>query len=47
MVDAGLFTGSVVVMVVSLIMTSAFFILNSKLEDENKSLKEQLKKLSK
>jgi hypothetical protein len=44
MVDAGLLFGSVVVLVVSLIMTSAFFILNSKLEDENKSLKEQLKK---
>ena len=44
MVDAGLLFGSVAVLAVSLIMTSAFFILNSKLEDENKSLKEQLKK---
>ena len=44
MVDAGLLFGCVAVLAVSLIMTSAFFILNSKLEDENKSLKEQLKK---
>jgi hypothetical protein len=44
MVDPGIAFGGLVVLIVSLIMTAAFFILNSKLEDENRSLKEKLKK---
>lgn len=43
MISAGLAFSGLVVLIVSLIMTSAFFILNSKLEDENERLKEKLK----
>lgn len=43
MISAGLAFSGLVVLIVSLIMTSAFFILNSKLEDENDRLKEKLK----
>lgn len=44
MVDAGYVFAGVVILMVSLIMTSAFFILNIKLEEQNKTLKEKLKK---
>jgi hypothetical protein len=44
MVEPALAFAGVIVLVVSLIMTTAFFTLNSNLEDENRSLKEKLKK---
>jgi multisubunit Na+/H+ antiporter MnhB subunit len=44
MVDPGIAFAGLVVLIVSLIMTAAFFTLNSNLEDENRSLKEKLKK---
>lgn len=43
MVDPGIAFAGLVVLIVSLIMTAAFFTLNSNLEDENRSLKEKLK----
>lgn len=44
MIEPALFFASVVILIVSLIMTTAFFTLNSNLEDENHRLKEKLKK---
>lgn len=44
MIEPALFFGSIVILIVSLIMTAAFFTLNSNLEDENRRLTEKLKK---
>lgn len=44
MIDPAIVLIGGVVLAVSLMMTAAFFILNSNLEDENRSLKEKLKK---
>lgn len=44
MIEPALFFASVVILIVSLIMTTAFFTLNSNLEDENRRLNEKLKK---
>lgn len=43
MVDPAFVAGGAVVLFVSLILTAAFFTLNSNLEDENRRLKEKLK----
>lgn len=44
MVEPALAFAGVIILIVSLIMTTAFFTLNSNLEDENRRLKEKLKK---
>jgi|Laugrefabdmm15dn_1035133.scaffolds.fasta_scaffold17964_2 hypothetical protein len=44
MVDQGVVFAGAIVLIVSLIMTAAFFMLNSNLEDQNRILKEKLKK---
>lgn len=43
MVDPAIVFGGAVVLFVSLILTAAFYTLNSNLEDENRRLKEKLK----
>lgn len=43
MIEPAVLIAGVVVLIVSLIMTAAFFTLNSNLEDQNNSLKEKLK----
>jgi hypothetical protein len=45
-VDPLVFFAGAVVLIVSLAMTAAFFVLNSKLEDQNKRMREQLEKQS-
>jgi hypothetical protein len=42
MVDSGFIFVMGVILIVSLIMTAAFFILNGKLEEENRDLKERI-----
>lgn len=47
MVDAAFLYIGGVVLIVSLIMTGAFFTLNSNLEDENRRLRERLDEFEK
>lgn len=43
MVEPAFVAGGAVVLFVSLVLTAAFYTLNSNLEDENRRLKEKLK----
>lgn len=45
-VDPFIILAGVVLLVLLLVMSAAFFVLNSNLEDQNKRLKDQVRKLS-